>query len=464
MGQYGKYFDYNGESSEKYNLITGGYNVEDYEFGLERNVDRSEMNRYRSYTYTYGTVYDDVLTFPILFIKDPCKYTDSEDLRFTRQEIREINAWLTSPHFPRLFHMHDEDAEEVACHWDYDEESHTYTTTIVAKGRGYEYLFITEADFTVQNLSTEETHSNPTERISASEKDELLITVQAVPVTAYIDTGELDGEGSPISEEVTTYPMPSVTVTVAEREYDYFGIFTNVTPKDTAIYALEFEFQCDSPFAYTQEKSVTLTGQGGTVYNLGDEYEDYIYPTITVEPLASNFFLLQQNDWTVNTGEGTLSTTISGDGGSYKIHMESGYSLTITGGGSSTTIQGGATELFTTVSGTSYTFAISYHNAVPEDDWKHQMSVKSVIRLINENDNNRYMEFAAQNHNTLTIDCKRNIFKDTANSLISLDDLGYKDEDFIYWMRLAHGVNNIIIEGAGEVTFTYREPIKVGGY
>ena len=30
MGQYGKYFDYNGESSEKYNLITGGYNVEDY--------------------------------------------------------------------------------------------------------------------------------------------------------------------------------------------------------------------------------------------------------------------------------------------------------------------------------------------------------------------------------------------------------------------------------------------------
>ena len=92
------------------------------------------------------------------------------------------------------------------------------------------------------------------------------------------------------------------------------------------------------------------------------------------------------------------------------------------------------------------------------------MSVKSVIRLINENDNNRYMEFAAQNHNTLTIDCKRNIFKDTANSLISLDDLGYKDEDFIYWMRLAHGVNNIIIEGAGEVTFTYREPIKVGGY
>ena len=92
------------------------------------------------------------------------------------------------------------------------------------------------------------------------------------------------------------------------------------------------------------------------------------------------------------------------------------------------------------------------------------MSVKSVIRLINVNDNNRYMEFAVQNQNTLYIDCKRNIFKDTANSFVSLGDLGYKDEDFIYWMRLAHGANNIIIEGAGEVTFTYREPIKVGGY
>ena len=91
MGQYGKYFDYNGESSEKYNLITGGYNVEDYEFGLERNVDRSEMNRYRSYTYTYGTVYDDVLTFPILFIKDPCKYTDSEEYK-----VVDINNMLVT--------------------------------------------------------------------------------------------------------------------------------------------------------------------------------------------------------------------------------------------------------------------------------------------------------------------------------------------------------------------------------
>lgn len=464
MGQYGKYFDYNGVSSEGYNLITGGYSVEDYEFGLEREVDHSEMNRYRSYTYTYGTVYDDVLIFPIIFIKDPCKYTDNNDLRFTRQEIREINAWLTSPHFPRLFHMHDEDAEEVSCHWDYDDENHTYTTTIVAIGRGYEYLFDTGADFTVQNLSTEESYSNPISKISASENDELLITVQAVPVTTYVDTGELDDEDSPISEEVVTYPMPDMDITVSEREYDYFGVFTNITPQDTAIYELEFEFQCDSPFAYSQEKSVTLTGQGGTVYNYGDEYEDYIYPNIIVEPLSSNFFLLSSETWTVNNGEGTLSTTITGDGGSYKIHMDSGYSLTITGGESPVTIQGGATELFTTVDNTDYTFAISYHNAVPEQNWKYRMSVKSVIRLINVNDNNRYMEFAVQNQNTLYIDCKRNIFKDTANSLISLDDLGYKDEDFIYWMRLAHGVNNITIEGAGEVTFVYREPIKVGGY
>lgn len=462
MGQYGKYFDYNGQSSERFNLITGGYNVEDYVFGLEREIDHSELNRYRSYANTYGTVYEDVLTFPLLFIKDPCKFTNNDDLRFTRQEIREINAWLTSPHFPRLFHMHDEDAEEVPCHWEYDEENHTYTTTIKARGRGYGYLFITEADFTVQNLSTEELYSNPANKISASENDNLFVTVQAVATTTHVDTGEIDEEGVPISEEVTVYTMPSVTVNISETEYDYFGIFTNVTPNDTEIFALEFEFQCNSPFAYGEQKTVTLTGEGGTVYNAGDEYEDYIYPQLVVEPLASNFFLLTEGDWTINND--SLSTTITGDGGSYKIHMEPGYILTITGGDEPVTINGGATELFRTTDGTQYTFAISYHNGIPEESWKYQMSIKSVIRLINVNDSNRYMEFAVQNRNTLYIDCKRNIFKDTANSLISFDDLGYGDEDFIYWMRLAHGANNITIEGAGEVTFTFREPIKVGGY
>lgn len=464
MGQYGKYFEYNGESSERYNLVTGGYSVNEYEFGLQRNVDRTEMNKYRSYTYTYGTIYDDVLSFPILFMKDPCKFSNNDELRFTRQEIREINAWLTSPHYPKLFHMYDQDPIEVQCSWHFDESESKYTATIISSGRGYGYLINTDGNFTVTNLSTGETYSNPRTKVYASEGDELSIVVDAIAETIYVETGELDEEGVPITEEATVYQMPTVKITESEDEYDYFGLFTEVSSEDTGIFVLEFQFECDSPFAWSKEKSITLTGQGGTVYNNGDEYDDYIYPKITVEPLSSNFFLLSDENWTVNTGEGTLSTTITGDGGSYKIHMESGYSLTITGGESPVTIQGGATELVTTVNGTDYTFAISYHNAVPEQDWKYKMSVKSVIRLINVNDNNRYMEFAVQNQNTLYIDCKRNIFKDTANSFVSLGDLGYKDEDFIYWMRLAHGANNIVIEGAGEVTFTYREPIKVGGY
>lgn len=464
MGQYGKYFEYNGESSERYNLVTGGYSVNEYEFGLKRNVDRTEMNKYRNYTYTYGTIYDDVLSFPILFMKDPCKFSNNDELRFTRQEIREINAWLTSPHYPKLFHMYDQDPIEVQCSWHFDESESKYIATVVSSGRGYGYLISTDGNFTVTNLSTGETYSNPRTKVYASEGDELSIVVDAIAETIYVETGEVDEEDVPITEEATVYQMPTVKITESEDEYDYFGLFTEATSEDTGIFALEFQFECDSPFAWSKEKSVTITGQGGTVYNNGDEYDDYVYPMIVVEPSASNFYLLSSATWTVDSSTSSITNTITGDGGSYKIHMEPGYTLTVAGGDSTTVIKGGATELLDTIDGTEYTFAISYKNGIPEESWKYNMSVKSIIRLINADDDNRYMEFAVQNGNTLYIDCKRNIFKDTANSLISLDDLGYKDEDFIYWMRLANGKNDITIEGAGTVTFTYREPIKVGGY
>ena len=53
---------------------------------------------------------------------------------------------------------------------------------------------------------------------------------------------------------------------------------------------------------------------------------------------------------------------------------------------------------------------------------------------------------------------------DTANSVLSFDDLGIDDIGDIYWPRLAYGEN--IFEFTGDATFeiSYREPRKVGAF
>jgi len=58
-----------------------------------------------------GTRWNDVLTFNIQFIKDPCEYTTQSTMVFSEDEVNEINAWLTSPDYPKLFHMYDYDFE-----------------------------------------------------------------------------------------------------------------------------------------------------------------------------------------------------------------------------------------------------------------------------------------------------------------------------------------------------------------
>lgn len=107
MAQYGKSFTYDGISSEDFHLVLAGLSIPDTDLGLSRSTEKSTINKYRKQVNVFGTTYDDVLSFTIVLIKDPCTYTDMNDLKFSRQDIREISAWLTSPQFPKLFHMYN---------------------------------------------------------------------------------------------------------------------------------------------------------------------------------------------------------------------------------------------------------------------------------------------------------------------------------------------------------------------
>lgn len=71
--------------------------------GLERNILKGEINKFRPVANHMGTKYADVLIFNVSLMKNPCN--DGEPY-LSQDDIDDINAWLTSPDYPTLFHMY----------------------------------------------------------------------------------------------------------------------------------------------------------------------------------------------------------------------------------------------------------------------------------------------------------------------------------------------------------------------
>ena len=105
-------FDYNGHNSAEFDLMIGGISIsDDIPLGLSREILAGSINRYRSTLHHMGTQWSDVLQFELSFVKNPCEYPNQADMIFTEYEINKIAAWLTSPDYPILFKMYDDDLE-----------------------------------------------------------------------------------------------------------------------------------------------------------------------------------------------------------------------------------------------------------------------------------------------------------------------------------------------------------------
>lgn len=64
---------------------------------------------------------------------------------------------------------------------------------------------------------------------------------------------------------------------------------------------------------------------------------------------------------------------------------------------------------------------------------------------------------------SVTIDCAHTKISNESG-IISFEDLGITDTDYIYWPRLYNGENSFTVTGDCTLTFEYREPRKVGAY
>lgn len=120
--------NYNGKSSDDFDLTLCSVdsNVEEIPIGLSREILKGENTMSRPIANHYGTKYNDVISFDITFVKNSQK-------PFNHDEIREINAWLTSTKIPTLLYIDDDEEDETVYHFGvFTSTTNVYTAGITA--------------------------------------------------------------------------------------------------------------------------------------------------------------------------------------------------------------------------------------------------------------------------------------------------------------------------------------------
>ena len=400
---HGKYFTYDGEDSQTHSLAIAGLEQnDDVVFSLGREVFASQLNRYRNLVGHMGTRWSDVLVFNIQFIKSPCDNASVANMYFTEDEVNEINAWLTSPDYPTLFHMYD-----------YDFERDSSDSMILVDGEDISAVKIEASGYYPATYTISgETATASVDR--TPQYDEEGMEIPMIDPPTQLTVNEYDGYYSLIVndknflnalsaitvddqlyENIRTnawlsmydaggkvehkYTILVNTEKVLNNKYDYFGVFSDVSAQviDGNVVGFNCTFATNSPFAWTHVIEQTVDGSATFTVNSAEKYRE-IYPLIEISP---------------------------------------------------------------TVDGSSAT--------------------RSKVKIVNGVDGGE-MELNLLQGSPTTLDSRRSIIKD-ATGLVSFTDLGISDVDYIYWPKLYHGENTITITG-GTATIKYREPRKVGDY
>ena len=154
---FGKKFTYDNHSTEEYSLIIASFDQNtQIPMGLTRNIIKGEMNRFRSTPNHMGTSFQDVLIFDITLVKDPSNHDNQKELYFTEDEIDEINAWLTSPDYPTLFHMYDYEQETYKKYDYFGIFTDVQITEVAGNIVGLTYTFTTNSPYAFTDVIKKE--------------------------------------------------------------------------------------------------------------------------------------------------------------------------------------------------------------------------------------------------------------------------------------------------------------------
>jgi hypothetical protein len=305
----GKYFTYNNESSEDYDLViaslSNSNSALDNSLALEREVLSGTINRWKPQVYTLGTVWSGVLTFTIDCIVSRCETGPQQHGGLTEDELNNIAAWLTSPDYPKLFHMYGYDFLRDA----------KYQTLYITTGTATSYVVYhgNNTDIITVNL-TNQTATCPGHSLRCSKKDGyFVITASNDNDAKWLSSIEklyCDGiEYANIKTDswitdvrrgkiMNSFMSGGEYDRFLNSQYDYFGVFSNIQPQiiGNEVIGLTLTFTTNSPFAYTAEKSVQRTGSGSfNINSTSAERNREVYPTIII------------NEPTISTGEKTVT-------------------------------------------------------------------------------------------------------------------------------------------------------------
>lgn len=193
MAIFGKYFEFNGKSSESFGLtIVSFETIDSVPMGLERSVNIGEMNIFRQRPNHFGATYTAPLQFNVTVVKNP--YT-SEKKFFTRSEIGKINAWLTSPRFPKLFHMTEyNDDVEADEYVDYFVTVQNVESTFIQEVIGLKFTITCDSPF------------------GYSEEKEEILSTSGKKYSIFNETDDLESYIYPVIE-VTPKDKNDITIT-----------------------------------------------------------------------------------------------------------------------------------------------------------------------------------------------------------------------------------------------------------
>ena len=125
MAIFGSSFTYNGKSSDDFGvIICASEQPESIPMGLTREILKGEITSRRPVSNWYNTKYSDVLTFEVTITKP-------ENRAFSREEIRDINAWLTGPRTPTLLFFEDEAFDPINYYGVFTDVTNVYGSGIL---------------------------------------------------------------------------------------------------------------------------------------------------------------------------------------------------------------------------------------------------------------------------------------------------------------------------------------------
>ena len=219
-------FEFNGHTSDEYNLIVTG--ISENDDIAAKDLQLGQKNKYRPRENHFGTIYNGNYSFVVGAMKNPCR---------NHNVIPTIKNWILK----------------------YDK---TYTPTL----KNGILTFPMNYTASIKN------------GILTSNNSDYLLSNDVRRINAWLTSPQYPKLFRFIDDEYFS------------EHIEFFATITEVNTEHTSLpYDLTFQVTCDAPWGYTPEITHNFTSSSVltrryTITNNSDCYEDYIYPMIKVSP------------------------------------------------------------------------------------------------------------------------------------------------------------------------------------